>query len=223
MVDPRELDRCVEGAAAAHQRLLGHLDRLIEGGADEAATVARPSLLPGWSVGHVLTHLARNADSHRRMFEAAERGEVGDQYPGGLEQRTHEIDAGHDRRLSQQRDDLRRAIWALEAAWSSCTEEAWRGSGRSGGAAVPIAELPFRRWREVEVHHADLDLGVSFEDWTPEYVRRDLVRQQMAWRARTPMGLSGLPARALELPPAARLAWLLGRLQVEGLPSITGP
>ena len=27
--------------------------------------VRRASSLPGWTVGHVLTHLARNADSHR--------------------------------------------------------------------------------------------------------------------------------------------------------------
>ena len=47
----------------------------------------RPSLLPGWSVGHVLTHLARNADSHVRMLEAAAVGEVADQYPGGNERR----------------------------------------------------------------------------------------------------------------------------------------
>ena len=29
--------------------------------------------LEGWTVGHVLTHLARNADSHVRMLEAAAR------------------------------------------------------------------------------------------------------------------------------------------------------
>ena len=28
--------------------------------------VRQPSLLPDWTVGHVLSHVARNADSHRR-------------------------------------------------------------------------------------------------------------------------------------------------------------
>ena len=47
-----------------------------------------PSLLPGWSVGHVLTHIAApDADSVVWRLEGAARGELRDQYPGGLEQR----------------------------------------------------------------------------------------------------------------------------------------
>jgi len=34
------------------------------------ATMRRPSRLPSWTVGHVLTHLARNADSVVRRLEA---------------------------------------------------------------------------------------------------------------------------------------------------------
>lgn len=217
--DLRELDRCVEGAAAAHQRLLGHLDELADERPDASL---EPSLLPGWTVGHVLTHLSRNADSHRRMIDAAVRGEVADQYPGGAEQREREIAEGAPRLLPEQVTDLRRAIWALEGAWSTCTAEGWSGEGRTAGGMVPIADLPFRRWREVEVHHSDLGLGVTPEDWSPTYVRLELRRREMAWRARTPMGLGGLPQGALELPPALRLAWLLGRHQVEGLPAIEG-
>ena len=56
--------------------------------ADLTDEVARgPSRLPGWSVGHVLTHLARNADSVVWRLEGAALGELRDQYPGGLEQR----------------------------------------------------------------------------------------------------------------------------------------
>jgi hypothetical protein len=40
----------------------------------------------------------------------------------------------------------------------------------------------------------------------------------MTWRATHPMGMTGLPQAALALPPAQRLAWLLGRVEVEGLP-----
>ncbi|MET0910545.1 MAG: maleylpyruvate isomerase N-terminal domain-containing protein, partial [Ilumatobacteraceae bacterium] len=43
-----------------------------------------PSLLPGWTRGHVLTHIARNADSFVRLLEAAGRGEVVTQYAGGV-------------------------------------------------------------------------------------------------------------------------------------------
>lgn len=53
---------------AAHARLLSTLARLTD---DDARG---PSLLPAWSVGHLVTHLARHADSHVRMLEAAARG-----------------------------------------------------------------------------------------------------------------------------------------------------
>ena len=45
------------------------------------------TLLPEWSVGHVMTHLARNAEAMVRRVEAATRGEVIDQYAGGVEGR----------------------------------------------------------------------------------------------------------------------------------------
>ena len=45
----------IDGATAAHAVLVDRIRRLT---ADE---IRRPSLLTGWTVGHVLTHLARNA------------------------------------------------------------------------------------------------------------------------------------------------------------------
>ena len=44
----------------AHQRLIG------TGSGLDDAQIRRASLLPEWSIGHVLTHLARNADGHSR-------------------------------------------------------------------------------------------------------------------------------------------------------------
>ena len=87
MIPTRDLDGC----RAAHDRLL----TLIDGITDDDCR--RPSLLPGWTVGHVLTHLARNADSHVRMFAAADRGEIADQYVGGQEGRGSDIEAGAGR------------------------------------------------------------------------------------------------------------------------------
>ena len=44
---------------------------------------ARASRLPGWSRGHLLSHLARNADGVRGMVEGAIVGEEREQYPHG--------------------------------------------------------------------------------------------------------------------------------------------
>lgn len=43
--------------------------------------VREPSLLPGWSRGHVLTHVARNADGLRNLLIWARTGVETPQYP----------------------------------------------------------------------------------------------------------------------------------------------
>ena len=210
----RELDTQVEGCAAAHQRLLADLD----GRDDEWCRAS--SALPGWSRGHVLTHLARNAESHVRMFVAASDGHETEQYEGGRPARNAAIESGADRSASDLIADVRKTLYSLEAAWFSATARTWAGFGiksHSDGARVRIADLVMMRWRETEVHHADLLASISFADWSPEYVRRDLDHQVMQWRARKPMGLTVLPEQALKLAPHDRLAWLLGRLEVPGL------
>ena len=81
-------DADIEGATVAHARLLATIDALTD---DDAA---RPSLLPGWTVGHVLTHLARNADSHVRILTAAAAGASVEQYQGGGPARDAAIEDG---------------------------------------------------------------------------------------------------------------------------------
>jgi maleylpyruvate isomerase len=217
--DPRDVDRCVTGAAAAHQRLLADLDAAIAGpaGLDAAA----PSALPGWTRAHVLTHLARNADSFVRLVEAAIRGEVAAQYPGGVAERNADIDEGSARPVQIIVDDVRRSIWRLETVWAQCTSAGWAGTGTTARGSLAIADIPFRRWREVEVHHVDLAIGRTVDDWSPEYVRRELRLQEMAWRASRPMGLGAVPPQALALSPAHRLAWLLGRMSIDGLDDVS--
>jgi maleylpyruvate isomerase len=208
----RELDAQVAGCSAAHQRLLADLD-----GRDDEWCRGE-SALPRWTRGHVLTHLARNAEGLARLLEFAARGEVGEQYPGGMTARNEAIEQGATRGVGDLVADVRRTIYLLEGAWNSASAESWQGTGiLSSGARIPVREVVFRRWREVEVHHADLLASVSFADWSPDYVRRDLDYQVMQWRARKPMGLTVLPEQALKLAPHDRLAWLLGRLDVDGL------
>jgi maleylpyruvate isomerase len=208
----RDIERDIARATAAHARLLD----AIEGLTDDQARAE--SLLPGWTVGHVLTHLARNADSHVRLIDGASAGEVWDQYVGGVDGRVAEIEAGAHRPAAELVADVRASNAAIEARWADASELAWTGEGLGAIAGpIAIADLPFRRWREVEVHHVDLGLGHVPADWPGDYVRIELARQARTWASRRPMGLTDLPAAALALAPHDRLAWLLGRLDVADL------
>jgi len=200
-----------------------HIDRVAEAHARCASAVAsltgddvgRPSRLPGWSVGHVLTHLARNADSHVRRTEAALRGEVVDQYAGGAAGRAAEIEAGAGRPAHDIVDDVVTSARALEAAWADVGAEAWPAVSRDGGGMPRrLFELPGRRWQEVEVHLVDLGVGITPADWPDAFVREFLARTREKLWDRLPA-----EARDASFPsPAAELAWLYGRLTVEGLP-----
>lgn len=182
-------------------------------------TARRPSLLPVWTVGHVLTHLARNADSHVRMLEAARRGEVADQYPGGNERRTADIEAGAGRPAVELVADVTASAARLEEAWAATPDDVWRaGQGRVVGGIWPVAELPFRRWREVEIHHVDLGLGYGFDRWPEDYVDAELARALPSLGSRLPAGVT------FDRQPVDRrrlLAWIVGRLDDPELPALT--
>ena len=139
---------------------------------DEQA--AAPSLLPGWTRAEVLTHLARNADGGRGLAQSAAQGEVGSQYPGGLEQRAAGIAAGRGVNAAALLADLRRSCDALMEAWTQLPDEAWDGIGRSLTGQRTQREWVWSRWREVEVHHVDLGLGYSAAEWPVAFVTRGL-------------------------------------------------
>jgi maleylpyruvate isomerase len=202
----------VAGATAAQERLEATLASLTD------AAARRPSRLPGWTVGHVLTHIARNADSHLRALAGARAGVVIDRYPGGETQREDEIEQGAPRPATELVADVETSAAALAEAWRELPPAAWAAVGSCVGQPESIESLPFRRWREVEVHHADLGLDFGVDDWSDAYVGRELRAATMGWRARMPMGQTDLPAAALALAPKQRVAWLLGRIEVPGLP-----
>ena len=209
-------ERALQGTAAAHRTLEARLAGLT----DEQAR--RPSLLPDWTVGHVLTHIARNADGLRNMVEAAQRGEVADMYPAlsyanGFERRTADIQAGAARSAAALVDDVRISAARLEMAFDALDDAGWQGQGNAAFGPVAVADIPQRRWTEVEVHHADLGLGYGWADWPAEFVRVEIQRLTMLWNSRRSMGLTGLPPEALAADEHRRAAWLLGRAEIDGL------
>ncbi len=158
----------------------------------------RASLLPGWTVGHVLTHLARNAEAMCSRIEGVMRGDVVEQYAGGAAGRAAAIEAGAARDAHQIVDDAVRWAARLDRLFADVPDDCWARPVRTvDGGEHAAALLPYRRWREVEVHLADLDLGFTSRDWSPELVDRML-----------PDLVAGLPARA---DPQELAAWLLGR------------
>jgi maleylpyruvate isomerase len=162
--------------------------------------VREPSLLPGWTVAHVITHLARNADSVVRRLTAAAAGEVVDQYPGDPRRREAEIEKGADRSAAELVRDLERADDAIDELLPRLPEATWERQVRRGGASgtvMPARRLLRSRWREVEVHHVDLGLEYSPHSWPAELVAELL-----------PDLLAGLPERT---HTAALAAWALDR------------
>lgn len=198
-MDSETLQADIAACRVAHLRL--H-DRVA--GVDDAA-FHRPSRLPGWTVGHVLTHLARNAESVVRRLDAARRRELVEQYPGGVEGRAAEIEAGARRPAAEVVADLVRVDDAVDHAFNAADEELWARPVRLGGGTTgPAGGLVFRRWREVEAHHVDLALGYDWSDWPEELVQR--------W---APSLLAALPERA---GGHALVAWATGRAPAPTLP-----
>ena len=211
--------------AAGPERDLGRVrdaqQRLLDviGGFDDS-DLRRPSLLPGWTVAHVLVHVARNADSHRRRSEAATRGDVVDQYPGGFEGRAAEIERGAGRTRAQILDDVVESAEGMQTAWRQVPDGAWDVVSRDvSGKERPLRSLPARRWQELEVHVVDLDAGVTHRDWSDDFVEVWLP----ALRARTEARLPGGAARPAPgtLDDRDELAWLYGRLERSDLPELT--
>jgi maleylpyruvate isomerase len=94
----------------------------------------------------------------------------------------------------------------LEDIWDRMTPQSWDGFGVSAGQKRPCRNLPFMRWREVEVHHVDLGMGCEVEDWSPGYIGIELE-----------LALARLPHRIEDHASRARLlAWLLGRADDPG-------
>ena len=201
--DLAQVARDIEAMAASHRALADHLAGLD--GTDPAA----PSSLPGWSVGHVLTHIARNADGALRQLDGLQ------QYWMAATSRNADIELGAVRSLNDLVDDVVTTSVAVEARMREVTD--WTGSTMSIAGRRPKAMLPETRRREVEIHRADLGFGYGFADMPRDFVRTDVGRMTMAWSARQPMGLTALPDAVLALPEPDRLAWLWGRLTVAGV------
>ena len=154
----------LELLAAANHRLVWTVDEL------EDSAFARPSLLPDWTVGHVLGHVALNGEglagalrglstgSGTPMYESQkvrnrDIAELGAASPSEIRARVQASTSLYDREISALPDDL----------WQSTIERT------PGNPAFRARSTVLMRLREVEIHHADLGLAYTHEDWVPAF------------------------------------------------------
>ncbi|PZT69765.1 mycothiol maleylpyruvate isomerase [Streptomyces sp. SW4] len=204
-------------------------DRLLTAvGKLDNASVTEPSRLPGWTRGHVLAHVARNADALVNVLE-------GRPMYASAEARDADIERDAPRPLEVHLADVRdsaarfQAAGAAPADWSRTVE-------LRNGVTDAAARVPFRRWVEVELHHVDLGVGYELEDLPAQFTEREidflaerfaghpevpatrLTDGTRAWR--TGGGAEGGPV-AVEGTPADLLGWLSGRRDGSAL-TVTG-
>ncbi|MEW1907950.1 maleylpyruvate isomerase family mycothiol-dependent enzyme [Kitasatospora sp. NPDC085895] len=238
MTDPASAGIPPEEAAA---RAAENLKAVAEGTGHLLRTVADldpdalggPSALPGWTRGHVLAHLSRNADSLVNLLETARTGVDVPQY-ASPEAREQGIRDGAGRPLDEQLADLRRSSERLAAAAGSLPGTAWTVPLRHRtGYVFPAYDVPWKRLMEVEYHHVDLDAGYTPAHWPESFASAELAR--LAARLDGAEGLPGValtaedtgararigepagPELAVEGPVRALTAWLSGRSDGDGL------
>ena len=107
------------------------------------------------------------ADAPRRATRTAwsggsrarRAGELRDQYPGGLDQRRADIEAGAGRPAAELVADVRRSSAAVERVMAALPAAAWDAPARTSRGVVETSrDAVLSRWREVVVHHGDLGL-----------------------------------------------------------------
>jgi maleylpyruvate isomerase len=219
----------------AQQRLNATVAKLTD------ADAAAPSLLPGWTRGHVLSHLARNADGLASLLRWARTGEQTPMYPS-QEARDAAIEAGAGRPAAELAADVRACAAALAAEAARMPDDAGSVQVRRTpvGEPFPASAVPMKRLTETEIHHVDLAAGYGYRDWPREFVadvlpavaeffreREDApaVRLTVTGESQTYLlGPAGAASPVLVRGAADNvLAWLLGRHTGEGLEVQPGP
>jgi maleylpyruvate isomerase len=206
---------------------------------DDAA-IARPSRLPGWTRGHVVTHLARNADALRNLLDWGRTGVEHPMYPS-RDARAADIEAGSGRPAAEQSADLAAAVARLVDELDAYPPDRWDVPVRGGttGQIMPVSVVPWLRVREVWLHVVDLDVGVPLSAMPLGVAERLCAQNLVSYAARDDVpavGVTLLPggertrlgaesAIAVEVRGSARelVGWLTGRsrdaLATDGTPA----
>ncbi|WUH95076.1 maleylpyruvate isomerase family mycothiol-dependent enzyme [Streptomyces sp. NBC_00433] len=140
------------------------LRELLAGLTDDA--VRAPSALPGWTRGHLLSHVEGVARALARQARYALRGRTVEVYDGGRAARDAAIEAGHGRGAAQLAAAVGDALDEAEASWAGVGPDDWRRPVAYRDGTVRTAGLAW--WRELEIHTADALLGTGPDGWPPQ-------------------------------------------------------
>jgi maleylpyruvate isomerase len=123
-----------------------------------------PSLLPGWSRAHVLSHIARNADAMINLLQWARTGVETPAY-ASAEARDADIEEGAARPPGEIRADVVASSDRLANVVRGLPESAWSALVTNvQGRVIRASAVPWIRAREMWIHAVDLDAGASFAD-----------------------------------------------------------
>jgi maleylpyruvate isomerase len=211
----------------ALDQIISATEHLLESAAKFGdAEMREPSLLPGWSRGHVLTHLARNADGGGRLMRWARTGVETSEYPSLLA-RAEEIELGNDRGAAELVADVRDSAARFAMEYAKMPTEAWYRIVRwTGGKEQPALRVADARLTEVLVHHVDLRAGFTPYQWPRGFVGDMLTRVVSSFNSRNDTAAMRCYAKDTDTwyqiketedatvvhgTQTALLAWLMGR------------
>lgn len=148
----------------ASQRLVRTVDGLSE------EQLAEASLLPGWTRAHVAAHLALNALALQGVLNGVAANSPVPMYPS-QEARNRGIDDLVAAGPSEVRHQTLRSVSCFAAAAEDFPQDRAEVPVERvpGGSTFPAGAALSMRWRELEIHHADLDSGYSHHDWPVQF------------------------------------------------------
>jgi maleylpyruvate isomerase len=137
-----------------------------------------PSLLPGWSRAHVVAHLTLNAEGLTDALEGVREGRAVPMY-ASQDARDLDIVELATARLADLRDRFLGSTTLIAEAVADLPDNLLAVSIERvpGGRTFAAGETLPMRVCEVEVHHADLGLEVTADDWAPEFTAYLLERR----------------------------------------------
>jgi len=198
------------------------LDHLARAGRRLARTVdglhagdwKADSLLPDWTRAHVVAHLALNGEALAGVLRGQADHEPVPMYASN-ESRDADIEELSRAEPSALRDRLLGSLTTFGEAVRSVPDDVWEGrfERTPGGRAFPLDAVPLMRVREIEIHHADLGLGYTADDWPHAFA--ETVVGSMVRRLEPDEGFRVAPLDSEH-------TWEVGAIR-DGGPVVTGP